>query len=46
VAAAQLGGDVRYLVQVQDPDDRVADGGHGLVRAADAAGVFPEADIA
>ena len=45
VAGAQLRGDVRYLVQVQDPDDRVADGGLGLVRAADAAGVFPEGDI-
>ena len=45
VVDAQLGGDVRYLVQVQDPDDRVADGGLGLVRAADAAGVLAEADI-
>src|ERR1019366_6034605 len=45
VAAAQLGGDVRYPVQVQDPDDGVADGGLGLVRAADAAGVLAEGDI-
>src|SRR5271156_2725160 len=45
VADAQLRGDVRYLMQVQDADDRVADGGHGLVRAADAAGVLAEGDI-
>ena len=41
VAGAQLRGDVRYLVQVQDPDDGVADGGLGLVRAADAAARLP-----
>lgn len=45
VVDAQLGGDVRYLVQVQDPGDRVADGGLGLVRAADTAGVLTEAGI-
>src|ERR1017187_3994188 len=45
VAAAQLRGDAGYPVQVQDPDDGVADGGLGLVRAADAAGILPEADI-
>ena len=45
MASAQLGGDIGHLVQVQDPDDGVADGGQGLVRAADAAGVLPEADI-
>src|ERR1019366_506656 len=46
VAGAQLGGDVRYLMQVQDPDDGVADRGPGLVRAADPAGIFPEDDVA
>src|SRR5260370_39713943 len=46
VIGAELGGDVRDLVQVQDPGDGVADGGHGPVRAADAAGVLPEDDIA
>src|ERR1017187_1138076 len=45
MADAQLRGDVRYPVQVQDADDGVADGGLGLISAADAAGVFPEADI-
>ena len=45
MASAQLGGDIGHLVQVQDPDDGVAYGGQGLVRAADAAGVLPEADI-
>ena len=46
VVDAQLRGKVRYPVQVQDADDGVADGSLGLVCAADAAGVFPEADIA
>lgn len=32
VVAAQLRGDVRDLVQVQDADNGVADGGLGLVR--------------
>jgi len=46
VAGAELGGDVRDAVQVKDAGDGVADGGHGPVRAADAAGVLPEYDIA
>src|SRR6266571_2758364 len=46
VAGAELSGDVRDPVQVQDAGDGVADGGHGPVRAADAAGVLPEYDIA
>jgi hypothetical protein len=46
VAGAELSGDVRDAVQVKDADDGVADGSHGPVRAADAAGVLPEYDIA
>jgi hypothetical protein len=46
VAGAELGGDVRDAVQVKDAGDGVADGGHGPVRAAGAAGVLPEYDIA
>jgi hypothetical protein len=45
VIRAEPGGDVRDPVQVEDADDGVADGGHGPVRAAGAAGVFPEHDI-
>ena len=45
VAGAELSGDVRDPVQVKDAGDGVADGGHGPVRAADAAGVLPEYDI-
>lgn len=45
MVGAELGGDVRHPVQVQDADDGVADGGHGLVRAAGAAGILPEHDI-
>src|SRR5260221_7886340 len=45
VIGAELRGDVRHPVQVQDADDGVADGGHGLVRATGAAGVLPEYDI-
>ena len=45
MAGAELGGDVRDAVQVEDSGDGVADGGHGPVRAADAAGVLPEYDI-
>ena len=45
MAGAELGGDVRDPVQVKDAGDGVADGGHGPVRAADAAGVLPEDDI-
>ena len=36
VAGAELGGDVRDLVQVEDAGDGVADGGHGPVRAGPA----------
>ena len=46
MADAELSGDVRDPVQVEDAGDGVADGGHGPVRAADAAGVFAEYDIA
>ena len=45
VIGAELGGGVRDLVQVKDSGDGVADGGHGPVRAADAAGILPEYDI-
>jgi hypothetical protein len=45
VAGAELGGDVRDPVQVEHAGDGVADGGHGPVRAADAAAVLPEYDI-
>jgi hypothetical protein len=46
VAGAELGGNVRDAVQVKDAGDGVADGGYGPMRAADAAGVPPEFDIA
>ena len=46
MAGAELCGDVRDAVQVEDAGDGVADGGHGPVRAAGAAGVLPECDIA
>ncbi len=46
VAGAELCGDVRDFAQVEDADDRVADGGQGAVRAADAAGVLAEDDVA
>ena len=45
VIGAELRGDVRHLVQVEDACDGVADGGHGPVRAADAAGILTEYDI-
>src|SRR6266700_7357023 len=45
VIGAELGGDIRDLVQVEDAGDGIADGGHGPVRAAGAAGVLPENDI-
>jgi hypothetical protein len=45
VIGAELGGDVRDPVQVEDPGDGVADGGHGPVCAAGAAGILPEHDI-
>src|SRR5207302_5336257 len=45
VIGAELGGDVRDPVQVKDAGHGVADGGHGPVRAAGAAGILPEYDV-
>jgi len=45
VIGAELGGDVRDLVQAEDAGDGVADGGHRALRAAVAAGILPGHDI-